>query len=98
MDNVIALVEILAGNNFGCTPIGTYVLAIMAELIEFDLPIEPWLHNKVARILKVCACTEFPPPSSMCYHPNYFAACNTFVVLSSRSQIQLYSYQSLMAP
>ena len=41
VDNVIAFIEILAGSNYSCTTIGTYVSAIKAKCTEFDLPIEP---------------------------------------------------------
>ena len=67
VDNVIAFIEILAGRNYSCTTIGTYVLAMKAKYTEFYLSIEPWLHNKVARMLNACARTAaFPPPSSVC--------------------------------
>ena len=63
MDNVIAFIEILGGSNYTCTTIGTYVSAIKAKCTEFDLPIEPWLHNKVARMLKAFARTAAFSPS-----------------------------------
>ena len=70
VNNAIAFIEVLAASSLTSSTIMTYVSAIKAKCVEFNLNGLSWSHHKVALMIRSCSRTAmYNPPTKQVLSP-----------------------------
>ena len=70
VNDAIAFIEVLAASGLTSVTILTYISAIKAKCIEFNLVSFCWSHHKVALMVRACSRTAtFNPPTKQILSP-----------------------------
>ena len=70
MHNAIAFIEVLAASGLTTSTIQTYISAIKAKCVEFDINGFSWAHHKLGLMVRSCSRTStFSPPTKQVLSP-----------------------------